>query len=465
MNKVIQNEDVSFRFPYADEAFLKAINLTVEAGECVLLAGPSGSGKTTFSRLFNGIIPNLIEGELKGSSQTFNLRAGVSQIEDYVPLVGSVFQNPKTQHFTMTTTNELAFPLENMGIKPQSIKRQIKAVSQSLEIENLLDRSIFELSGGEKQQIAFASAMIHQPKLLILDEVTSNLDQNAIQRIRRLVQKLKAQGITILITEHRLAWTKGIVDRYLLFNQGNLVKEWSAETFMQLSNKELNSLGLRVMDLQAHREQIKTKILSPTFKEPILETKQLTIGYQQPILKDLNLSFEAGQITAILGANGTGKSTFASTLVGLEKALNGSILWQGQTKNRKQLIKMSFLVMQDTNYQLFTESVEEEVLLGSAYPERKEEVLNQLGLADLLDRHPMSLSEGQKQRVAIAAALLSGKQIIIFDEPTSGLDHHNMERFGQLLNQLKKENIIIIVITHDEELVADWCDRVIELDK
>lgn len=465
MDKVIKTRDVSFYFPHTTNAFLHDINLEVDAGECILIAGPSGSGKTTVSRLFNGIIPNLVEGKLSGDSQTFNLHAGHAPIEDYVSLVGSVFQNPKTQHFTVNTTNELAFPLENMGVKPQTIKRQIKAISENLEIDHLLDRSIFELSGGEKQQIAFASAMIHQPKLLILDEVTSNLDQEAVQRIRLLVQQLKEQGITILITEHRLAWTKGIVDRYLLFNEGTLINEWSAESFLQLTNDQLKELGLRAMDLNVHRRIIQNKINKEPNEPGLLQTTELSIGYEEPVLNHLNLSFKAGEITAILGPNGTGKSTLAATLTGLERPLKGSILWEGKKIGRKELIKRSFLVMQDTNYQLFTESVEEEVLLGAAFPDKKEEVLGKLGLRNLLDRHPMSLSEGQKQRVAIAAALLSGKKIIIFDEPTSGLDQKNMENFGQLLNQLKDDEIILLVITHDEELVAEWCDRVIELGK
>lgn len=188
----------------------------------MLICGGSGSGKTSFSRLLNGISPQYIEGELTGHLQTFHLNAETSDIEEYVPIVGSVFQNPKTQHFAVNTTSELAFPLENMGFDPDAIRKQIIHKTKTFEIEHLLDRNIFQLSGGEKQQIAFVTANMLEPAVLILDEVTSNLDQEAMARIRKMVQLLKARGVTIVILEHRLAWTKDLVDRYILFEQERL---------------------------------------------------------------------------------------------------------------------------------------------------------------------------------------------------------------------------------------------------
>lgn len=198
----------------------------------------------------------------------------------------------------------------------------------------------------------------------------------------------------------------------------------------------------------------------------ILETKQLKIGYQnREVLSDLNLHFSSGEITGLMGSNGTGKSTLANTLSGLQEPLSGELLWNGKKVSAKTLIKKSFLVMQDMNYQLFSESVAEEVLLGAERAEYMDQVIDTLNLTAYKDRHPMSLSEGQKQRVAIASALLSGKEMIIFDEPTSGLDYKHMEQFGRLLNELKKTSTVIIVISHDEELASKWCDTIIELEK
>lgn len=467
MTRIIQSNAVSFQYLHTTEAFLKDININVNKGECILICGTSGSGKSTYSRILNGISPAYIEGELSGEHFTADLRAGESEIEEYVPKVGSVFQNPKTQHFTVDAMSELAFPLENTGVDPEIIREKIIEKSEALEVDHLLDRNLFEMSGGEKQQIAFVAANMLEPIILILDEVTSNLDQEAIERIRNMVLKLKATGQTIIIFEHRLAWTRGIVDRYLLFDDGKIKKEWSADEFNQLTNDQLHDLGLRSMDLDAHREQIQLKLkASNNSANAKLSTKNLAVGYlDHKVLNNLDLSFNAGEVTGLLGPNGTGKSTLANTLSGLQESITGQILWDNKVVSKKELIQKSYLVMQDMNYQLFSDSVENEILLGAKHPEYLDDLLNALNLSEFRDRHPMSLSEGQKQRVVIASALLSGKEIIIFDEPTSGLDYEHMERFGNLLSDLKKSKNVIIVITHDEELASKWCDSIIQLKK
>lgn len=467
MKKMINSQDVSFKYLHTNDPFLKNINLEVTPGECVLICGSSGSGKTTFSRLINGISPNYLEGDLKGQLYTTDLKAGEAEIEEYVPVVGSVFQNPKTQHFTVDTTSELAFPLENTGADPEFIREQIKNKAESFQISYLLDRNIFELSGGEKQQIAFVAANMLEPAILVLDEVTSNLDQEAIHRIRYMVQELKNKNMTIIIFEHRLSWTKDLVDRYILFEKGKVKDEWTASDFNELSNEDLHHLGLRSMDLSIHRKKIQEKIKhSKENMSGMLQTNNLDIGYSnRDVLSELDLDFQSGEILGLMGPNGTGKSTLANTLTGLQKPISGEIIWKNEKMSPKQLIQKSFLVMQDMNYQLFSDSVEDEILLGAEHSEYLEDVMEDLNLTDYKDRHPMSLSEGQKQRVAIASALLSGKEIIIFDEPTSGLDYLHMERFGKLLNKLKATKAVIIVITHDEELASEWCDSIIQLEK
>jgi len=467
VKKMINSQDVSFKYLHTNDPFLKNINLEVTPGECVLICGSSGSGKTTFSRLINGISPNYLEGDLKGQLYTTDLKAGEAEIEEYVPVVGSVFQNPKTQHFTVDTTSELAFPLENTGADPEFIREQIKNKAESFQISYLLDRNIFELSGGEKQQIAFVAANMLEPAILVLDEVTSNLDQEAIHRIRHMVQELKNKNMTIIIFEHRLSWTKDLVDRYILFEKGKVKDEWTASDFNELSNEDLHHLGLRSMDLSIHRKKIQEKIKhSKENMSGMLQTNNLDIGYSnRDVLSELDLDFQSGEILGLMGPNGTGKSTLANTLTGLQKPISGEIIWNNERMSPKQLIQKSFLVMQDMNYQLFSDSVEDEILLGAEHSEYLEDVMEDLNLTDYKDRHPMSLSEGQKQRVAIASALLSGKEIIIFDEPTSGLDYLHMERFGKLLNKLKATKAVIIVITHDEELASEWCDSIIQLEK
>lgn len=467
MTEMIKSKNISFQYLHTTEAFLKEINLTVEKGECILICGASGSGKSSYSRLLNGISPNYIEGELTGEHYTAGLKAGEAEIEAYVPIVGSVFQNPKTQHFTVDTMSELAFPLENIGMDPDLIRTKISEHAKALNVEHLLGRNIFEISGGEKQQIAFVAANMLDPAILILDEVTSNLDQKAINRIREMVIKLKERGQTIIIFEHRLAWTKDLVDRYILLDHGKVTKEWPADDFKKLSNDDLHTLGLRSMNLATHREMIQTKLSHPTnTSDHSLSTENLSIGYpDRTVLAGLNLTFNAGEVTGLLGPNGTGKSTLANTVTGLQESISGQTYWNNKKVKKKELIKKSYMVMQDMNYQLFSDSVENEILLGAKYPKYLEELLTALNLTEFRDRHPMSLSEGQKQRVVIASALLSGKEIIIFDEPTSGLDYEHMERFGELLEDLKDSKAVIIVITHDEELASKWCDSIVQLNK
>lgn len=458
-------ENVSFTYPHQENPLLKRINLEINKGEVILLAGPSGSGKSTLSRLFNALSPHHVEGELTGEISVFGLNPQVDPIEDFVPLVGSVFQNPKTQHFTAETTSELAFPLENMGVNPPRILEIIAEVSDLLKIENLLDRNIYELSGGEKQQLSFATAVVLNPHLLVLDEVTSNLDHEAIARLTEMVRKLKATGITIVLVEHRLFWIKDIVDRVYYINDGSIVEEWDNREFCALSDEELHTKGLRSLDMMQYQQIISEKKFGVNTDEGALKTLSLNTGYgrNKVISQNLSLNFPKGQVTALLGSNGQGKSTLAQTLTGLIEPLAGEILFENKNQTSEELLAKTFLVMQDTNYQLFSHSVESEVSLGSVNKEHLDDILDALNLLELKDRHPMSLSGGEKQRVAIASAILSDKEIIIFDEPTSGLDFINMDRFGNLIAQLKKLDKVIIVITHDLELAALWCDQIMSL--
>ena len=330
-----------------------------------------------------------------------------------------------------------------------------------------MDRSIFRLSGGEKQRIAFAAASMLGPRLLVLDEPTSNLDAGAIVQLHDMIAAMKEAGVTIVLAEHRLAWITDLADRYFFFEEGRLAAQWTAAAFAALTAKALTARGLRARELAPCRARLREKSAAsngPAPAQAAIQSKGLTLGYSKrcPIrtLPDLSLAY--GEIVGLMGHNGIGKSTLARTLCGLLKPLGGQILWDGAPAKPRSCTRRSFLVMQDVNYQLFSDSVREEVLLGAAHPKRCAEILAALGLTTLADRHPMSLSGGQKQRVVVAAAMLSGKDLIVLDEPTSGLDHAHMQQVGQLLQQLKQAGKIVLVITHDEELAADWCDRVIQ---
>lgn len=463
---MIQTSNLSFAYANTTEKALQDVSLEIKQGECVLLCGGSGCGKTTLTRLFNGLIPNFFYGALQGECKIDRL-SNTSKIEEFVPLVGSVFQNPKTQYFNSNTTDELAFSSENMGMNSKEIQQRIRDVSKQLHIEQYLDKNLFYLSGGEKQKIAFAAAWMLKPKILVLDEPTSNLDDCAIQELREMIEIIKQQGVTIVIAEHRIAWIMDLVDHFYLFSKGRLNQIYTKEEFQKLSDIKIDELGLRTRNLQKYEKMLKEKNHQKEVENPCIELKDLEIGYsaKQVVRKLPNIQLARGEIVGLMGHNGVGKSTLAKTLSGLMKQIHGNILMDGKELSPKERIANTFLVMQDVNYQLFSDSVKEEIQLGATSLEDYEEIVDILGLKELQDRHPMSLSGGQKQRVVVAAAMLSKKPLVILDEPTSGLDQKNMNHVGELLTKLKEQNKTVMVITHDIELASLWCDRIINLEE
>ncbi len=462
---MISFNNVSLSFQ-DQSAILTDLSLNIKEGECVLICGQSGSGKSSITRIINGVIPDYIEGKLSGSVQILGLDKKTVSINDLVPLSGSVFQNPKTQHFATETNHELSLVSENLGISPVTIHDRIDKLIDQFNAHSLLNRSIFNLSGGEKQQLAFLSTLVHHPKIIILDEVTANLDQNAIHKISAMIEILKEAGNTIILTEHRLTWSLPFVDRYLLLENGSISKEWSNEEFQQLDVDLLHELGLRTHHLSPIKEKIKN-IPQATFQSGApLSVHNLSIGYDAPLMDPLNFSFQSGKIVGILGKNGIGKTTLSHTLAGLLKPLSGNILWQGEQQTPHDLMNKTFMVMQDTNYQLFTESVQEEIEFGiDTIATDSDDILKVMKLNNKKEQHPMTLSGGEKQRLVIASAIQSQKPIIIYDEPTSGLDYYHMQAFGNQMKCLAQKGVIQIIITHDEELVAHFCDQIIQLNQ
>ena len=259
MKPILSCSDVDFTYQNSPAPALRDVALTVQSGECVLLCGRSGCGKTTFSRLLNGLAPVFYPGALAGQCTAAGLAAGEAGIEDYVPQVGSVFQNPKTQYFNVDTTAELAFPCENSGLPPETIRARVAETARKFHIEPLMGRSVLKLSGGEKQQVAFATACMLGPKLLVLDEPTSNLDAAAITRMHDMVATMKQCGVTVVLAEHRLAWITDLVDRYFYFADGALTAQWTAAEFAALPPERLTEYGLRGRTLDACRAEITVK--------------------------------------------------------------------------------------------------------------------------------------------------------------------------------------------------------------
>ena len=454
------------------------IDLTIKDGEFVVLCGESGCGKTTVTRLINGLAPHFYEGEMSGSVMIGDVCVNTENLSDIAALTGSVFQNPKSQFFNLDTTGELVFGCENLGIPREQIQQRLEKTKRDLQLDNLMDRDIFELSGGEKQQIACASCYTADPQVFVLDEPSSNLDKRAIQRLHRMLVKIKAAGKTVVIAEHRLYYLMDVADRFIYMRSGRIERIFTRDEMKALSESDLTTLGLRLTDMQflaalARKEDAaqETLVKSSTLPEtqpvskPALEALDVTCGYGSIRVLDIErLALPEHSIVALIGDNGSGKSTFAQALAGLIPS-NGSIAVGGAYLTAEERSKRSFMVMQDVNRQLFADSVLEEVMMNTgASAADAEAVLARLGILELKDRHPASLSGGQKQRTAIASALCAKKDLLIFDEPTSGLDRRGMERFGSLLRELQTSAALSLVITHDPELIMSCCTHILHIE-
>lgn len=472
---MIKIENVTYTYPEAVAPALKEVSLSVADGECVLLCGKSGCGKSSVIRLINGMIPNFYEGELTGSV----LHDGrlVSELPLYAiaEKTGTVFQNPRTQFYTVNTTSEIAFGCENLGMPRERIVERVQRTVEDLEIEDLMDRSIFELSGGEKQIVAFASVYAMRPSVYVLDEPSANLDMSAVERLRRILALLKRQGATIVIAEHRLFYLRDLFDRAVCMEDGRVRAEYTQSELAAFDAAERERMGLRFLSLAEAPVRASNSDVTAAVRAGAVPGERLVLsrleGFRgkQRVLCVEDETFEAGRIHAVVGPNGAGKSTFAAALCATLKKASADCSLDGERLSARRRLKLSYLVMQEVGHQIFSDSVETEVTLGSreadeaARARKLEHVLDDLDLSGLEQRHPMTLSGGQKQRVIIASACFSGKRVLLFDEPTSGLDYAHMLQTARILRRLRDAGAFIFVITHDYELIAEVCDEVVHL--
>lgn len=457
---------------------LHAINLTIRRGECLLITGSSGCGKTSLLRLINGLIPRYYNARVDGRILLDGHDMSQRALYEFVDHVGTVFQNPRSQFFNVDTTSELAFTAENQGVPPEQIMKNIEQTARHLSIEHLIDRNIFKLSGGEKQQIACGTIDVAGPPLILLDEPSANLDDRAVRRLREAIKLWKRQGKTLVIAEHRLAYLWDLIDRMIIMDRGRITHDFSNGRHRALSDERLKALGLRSRHMNTS-DDVFLPVASDS--EPCLCLSGFAFAYKPAFFgttSDRATDFYApcirvaeGKITALIGPNGSGKSTLLRCLCGLERRARGILSYRGNVYKNKDRKKLCFLVMQDSAHQLFTESVTEEVLLS--LPRRHkgealrlavaEDLLARVDLMPFKDRHPMTLSGGQRQRLAVACALASDRSLLLFDEPTSGLDYRHMSETAALFKQLRDEGKTVLVATHDAELIEAACERKLDL--
>lgn len=488
-DNIVEIENVSFHYKGSEEGILNDVSLTVKKGESLLLCGASGSGKTTLIRLINGLIPHYYPGELKGAVCVADRDVSKTQLYELAGIVGTVFQNPRSQFFSVDTDGEIVFGPENIGLDPCEIRRRADFVAAEMNLDKLLGRNLFELSGGEKQKIACASVSALLPEIILLDEPSSNLDWGAIKELRTAIQNWKNQGKTIIISEHRLWYLKDVIDRVIYMDNGNIAGEWKGEEFFSFPDDKIKNLKLRPVRIEEKYMKKFGEVSGPNEKKMVydgdetnIKLKDFYFSYnRRPFLfrrkkltqadEDIlslnisKLSIPKGTVVGVIGKNGTGKSTFLRCVCGLERECYGTITENGNRYEGKKRIGLCYMVMQDVNHQLFTDSVEAEVLLSMKDEDKEKcsEILDSLGLLKYKDKHPMALSGGQKQRVAIASAIAADAKILLFDEPTSGLDYSHMVKVSELLKSLAEAGRTVFVSTHDPELIELCCDHVLTI--
>ena len=460
---MISVDNVSFGYGEAKQT-LSQVSAAIAPGECVLLCGASGCGKTTVTKLINGLIPAFTPGcRLEGRVEVDGLDPGTTPMYELARKVGSVFQNPKSQFFNLDTDSELAFGLENEGRPPEEIRKRVADTVDALHLQELQARNIFSLSGGQKQLLAFGSVYAMGPEIFVLDEPTANLDQDAIARLHDQIAGLKRQGRTVVIAEHRLYFLTDLIDRVLYLRDGVLERTFTRKQFCALTDREREALGLRTLIPAG----CTLPAAAPAGAKEGLSVEGLTCAYRKepPVFQALSFSARPGEVVAITGPNGVGKTTLSRCLCGLIREQAGQIALNGRPLNRKKRQKAAFCVMQDVNHQLFSDSVWGECRMSAPdVPDSTlKGVLDSLHLLPFRERHPMSLSGGQKQRLAVATALLSEKPILIFDEPTSGLDYARMVEVSGVIRSLAQQGRIVLVVTHDQEFLQRACDRVLRL--
>ena len=442
---------------------LSNINLEIQDGEFVLICGESGCGKTTMTKLINGLIPHFVRDvSVDGTITVCGKNVAEMPMYEIAELVGSVFQNPRTQFFYTNSNAEMAFGLENRGVEPEYIRKRIKNTINELDIEKLEDRDVFSMSGGEKQLLAFASVYAMNPQIYVLDEPSANLDIAAMEKLSERMKVIKEKGHTVVVAEHRLAWIQKFADRIIYMKEGRIEQEFTSDEFKALPDLKREQMGLRSII----PEHIQIPEITGNSEDAVLQICNLSCKRKkQMIFQNISLSARAGDIIGITGKNGAGKSTFCNCLCGLLKPKGGEILYQGKKLSEKARTKLFGMVMQEVNHQLFSDSVKNECLLANEDASEQEirELLEKFDLEEYAEYHPMILSGGQRQRLAICQAVMGEKKLLIFDEPTIGLDFRHMCQVEKLMKRLAEEKYIIIVVTHDYEFLNRACKRYIRI--
>jgi energy-coupling factor transporter ATP-binding protein EcfA2 len=519
---IIEFTNFSFQYYSQAEPTLHDINLKIYPGEKILIVGPSGSGKSTLGHCLNGLIPFAYKGEITGSLKIKGVETRDMSIFQLSKIVGTVLQDSDAQFVGLTVGEDMAFALENDNIPTHVMRERVQRVANMVDMGSWLSSSPFELSGGQKQRTSLAGVMIDDVEILLFDEPLANLDpatgKTAIEIIDDIHKQsgspgvfpvengIKKPGATIIIIEHRLEDVlHRNVDRVLVVNDGRISADMSADalvasTILQetgirepLYVTALKYAGVPVTE-EMHAGHIETLrvdgargALQDWFRHippaqaadacpSILTLEDISFSYDgiRPVLADINIDIQEGEMLSIVGRNGAGKSTLAKLLCGFEKEDRGRIFCSGQDlkgKSIKERAEIIGLVMQNPNQMISKPLIYDEVALGlrlRAVPEdeiaaRVEKALKICGLAPFIKWPISALSYGQKKRVTIASILVLDPRVIILDEPTAGQDFRHYTEIMEFLVEVNHLGVTVILITHDMHLMLEYTPRAVVL--
>ncbi|MFZ2537639.1 MAG: energy-coupling factor transporter ATPase [Oscillospiraceae bacterium] len=496
-------ENLSFCYPESEKKALDSLNITIEKGDFIAICGKSGCGKSTLLRHFKTVLTP--HGKRDGEILFHGAPVEKADLKEQSSKIGYVLQSPENQIVTDKVWHELAFGLESLGFDNETIRVRVAEMTSFFGIQTWFNKSVTELSGGQKQILNLASIMAMQPEVLILDEPTSQLDPIAASDFLSTVKKINREiGTTIIITEHRLEEIFTMADRVIVMDKakiiadappsevGALLKATKHEMFaampspMQIYSGVLNDQfdcpitvrdGRKWLDMllpdgdKSHSEM--NKAYEEETNEVVVEVKNVWFRYDkasEDVVKDLAFSVQKGQLYAIVGGNGTGKTTSLSIVAGIYKPYRGKVMISGknlQKMSSNELFRNNLGMLPQNPQALFVHKTVEldlyEILSDSNLSKQEQvdrvtEVAKLVEIEDLLSAHPYDLSGGEQQRAAFAKVLLLNPKIMLLDEPTKGLDAYFKITFARILKRLQNNGVTIIMVSHDIEFCAKYAD-------
>ncbi len=444
MGIAIRLKDVSFKYDGAKENVLENINLTVEYGETVLLSGVSGEGKSTLLSIINGVIPFVNSGEFSGSVEIGGKDVTKLKISERSKLIGTVLQNADEQIIYDLVNEETAFGCENLNIASEEIDRRIERFTTLMQIEK--NAKTKTLSGGQKQRLITASTLAMEQKIIILDEPLANLDTHTAHILLKALRNLANSGYSVLIVEHRLDVVKNYIDKVMRIENKQL-----------FTSTDINDLNSGIKTIPHADGSLPGEVL-------IKGEKLFFAAGDRNIIDGLDIEIRAGERIVLLGENGCGKTTLMRMLARLNKPNDGMLsqtITKSKKANSKWFSKVGY-VYQNPVYQLFMPTLLSEISFKAKSEEMARDMINAFGLSGLEQRHPQSLSEGQKRRASIAAVCASEPTVLFLDEPTVGQDYKNLCKTVETVNKINKNlGTAIVTVTHDKRCAGALADRVL----